>query len=465
MADGASNPYIRTYAKDVAMLTGQGTAPATAKPIATKAKKDREDVLARLRQKVAAVPAKEPVLMPQAPLTPAPTVAPVATPPPAPRPAPMSAPMPTVAPKPTPVPPPKPAPVPSPVAVVPPTPIAAPAAPRPTAPAPRVLPPAVPLPGQPAPAAVPAPSPLHTFSSDFSQRIDAKSASAFSVLAAQADAAPPAPQVVRPRRGPSTGLMVTFASIILIVLGASGLYAAYRYVSTPRTVPITTTAPSLIFADDEQALSGEGNDLVNAIASSADAGLGQGQVRVLYLSESSTTPEGKKVTIPLGGGQLIGALQLSAPDILLRNIAPESTVGIVHAGKETRAFFIIRVESYERTFSGMLQWEPTMQASLAKLYPLYVATFTPEPKVITTTKFVNGKVVVSTTTEAAPTATVNPPQFVDEVASNHDVRALKDDQGRTILLYGYVDKTTLVIARDEAAFAELVRRLSATKQQ
>jgi hypothetical protein len=187
-------------------------------------------------------------------------------------------------------------------------------------------------------------------------------------------------------------------------------------------------------------------------------------VRVLYLTEASTTPKGP-TTIALSGGRLIGALQLSAPDILLRNIADESTVGIVHKGPESRAFFIIKVLSYERTFAGMLQWESTMASSLSLLYPAYPDTAIAAPVIATTTKVVNGKkVVVTTTTPAAPTV-VTAPHFVDEVASNHDVRALKDGQGRTILLYGYKDKETLVLARDEAAFGELLNRLSATKQQ
>jgi hypothetical protein len=309
------------------------------------------------------------------------------------------------------------------------------------------------------------PSPLHTYTSDFADRIDTKEASAFSVLAAQADSGAKAPEAISAPRKSRRGLMIIIAGIVLMLAGGIGVFAAYRYVSTHSVVSTTPLAASLVFADDRQALTGEGPQLLSALASSAASSLPEGQVRVVYLTQASTTADKKTVMIPLAGGKLFGALQLSAPDILLRNIAPESTIGIVHAGPETRAFFILKVLSYERTFAGMLQWEGQMQSSLTLLYPVYAAPAAPAPVVTTTTKTVNGKRVVATTTmAAAPVATVLP-HFIDEVASNHDVRALKDGQGRTILLYGYKDKETLIIARDEAAFAELLNRLAATKQQ
>lgn len=325
-----------------------------------------------------------------------------------------------------------------------------------------------PVPTSPLPQLVPkteTPSPLHTYTSDFADHIDTKKASAFSVLAAQSDANPAQPKQVRSRPHARRGLLITIAGIVLILGGGIGAFAAYRYVSTHSAVAVAPSVPSLIFADDRQALQGEGPQLLQAIADSSATALPEGQVRVLYITTKTTTPDKKTVITPLTGGELVGTLQLSAPDILLRNIASESTVGVVHAGPETRAFLILKVLSYERTFAGMLQWESTLQPTLAPLYPEYPAAQPAAPTVVTTTKIVNGKKVVATTTvEAAPIITVAP-RFVDEVASNHDVRALKDGQGRTILLYGYKDKETLIIARDEAAFAEILNRLAATKQQ
>lgn len=432
MPDSPANPYIRTYAKDVAMLQAKEAQAASGpKPPVDE---EREAVLARLRAK-AVEQSHAPTLLPKSMPTPFPNV-----------PTPQAPPVSFASPPPVP-----------------------PNLPGSTIPVPSATPftPAerpAPMPAAPTAPAVPSPSPLHTYTSDFADRIDTKGASAFSVLASEADRGVPAPQVVSSGRGPSKALLTTVFSILLVLLGGGGLYAAYIYVNAHRSVSLAPSVTSLIFADEREAVTGEGTQLMQAIVASAKKELPEGQVRVLYLTESSTTPDGKTVTVPLAGGRLVGALQLSAPDILLRNIAPESTVGIVHKGPETRAFFILKVMSYERTFAGMLQWENSMQAALGSLYPPYGTVFLPEPKVVTTSKIVNGKLIVSTSSTAVA-APDSPPRFVDEVAANHDVRALKDAAGRTILLYGYQDKSTLIIARDEAAFEEILNRLSATKQE
>ena len=55
--------------------------------------------------------------------------------------------------------------------------------------------------------------------------------------------------------------------------------------------------------------------------------------------------------------------------------------------------------------------------------------------------------------------------FHDEVVSNHDVRIYRDAAGKSILLYGYWNQFTLVIARDPAAFTEILGRLATSRSQ
>ena len=134
-------------------------------------------------------------------------------------------------------------------------------------------------------------------------------------------------------------------------------------------------------------------------------------------------------------------------------------MGVIHEGGETRAFFALRVSSYERTFAGMLTWEPLMMRDLGLLYPLYPEDVIEEPVVdlsaSTTPK------VASTTPRIVPAPAVSRGRFEDTVVANRDVRILRDTRGRSLLLYGYADKETLVIARNEASFAALITRLAA----
>ena len=359
----------------------------------------REEVLARLRQKIAAHQA-------QAPVPPPPVI-----PPPPPLPTPIPVPEPTFSPFP-PVPP-KPAPEPSP------------------APIPQL-------------GVVPAdagPSPLHTYTSDFADRIDEKQASKFSVLAADSDAGIRTIAGVKKR----SGMLSVVLAVLLIIVGMGGLFAAYRFMSIGEEPEVALGVPSLILADEKMELRGPNyrQDLVDA----ASQPLVEGNILITYVTAASTTPLGLQ-SAPQPGGALIRLLNLGAPDIIFRNVDLSSTVGVVAAEGETTPFFIFRVNSYERTFAGMLAWESRMLADLDSLYPPYPA---PVSELATTT---------------AASSVVQPPAssfFIDEIVSNIDVRMIKNGSGRTLILYGYSDKETLIIARNEAAFTTLVARLNATR--
>ncbi len=96
-----------------------------------------------------------------------------------------------------------------------------------------------------------------------------------------------------------------------------------------------------------------------------------------------------------------------------------------------------------------------MKEDLAAFFPEHPAAIAP---VIATT-------TASTTAPAAATSTppapVFVPGFVDAIVESHDVRILQDEAGRAILVYGYRDQRTLIIARDETAFAVLLARVGA----
>ncbi|MBU2103508.1 hypothetical protein KKD81_01445 [Patescibacteria group bacterium] len=320
-------------------------------------------------------------------------------------------------------------------------------------PAPERMPPVV---KEPLPEASPkAAENIHTFKSDFADRIDSKQANTFSVLAAQQDAAPtPTPQALSPDKSAGKRMVAVIASgILLLVLAGAGVYGTYHLVMTARNTPVAALViPSIVFADEYKQLSGSGFELMSALAQTAEGTLVPGNVLVTYVKESTVTTEGEEVTAPAPGSVFVRALDLQAPDILLRNIGKDSTVGVVHAGSETRAFFALRVDSYERTYAGMLTWEPLLQSELALLYPLY----SPE---LVASELETATSTASTTPTQVPQQGTALTRFSDAVISNYDVRVLKDTNGKTLVLYGYVNKQTLIIARDEAAFGILLERL------
>lgn len=379
-------------------------------PLADEEVQKREEVLARLREKVASYQAHTP--------PPAPPPAPVAPPPPPP-PAPV-----------VPPPPPPPAPQPKPEPAFSPFP---PAPPKPQATRPAASIPPI--------GVVPVdngPSPLHTYTSDFAERIDEQKASTFTVLAQESDAG--MRTTATSKKG--GGVLPVILAIILIMVGAGGLFAAYRYINISTPMSTTLGVPSLILADEKKEL--KGPNYRQDLADAASEPLVEGNILVTYVTSASSTSLGVQ-NAPQPGGALIRLLNLGAPDIIFRNVDLSSTVGVVAAGGETSPFFIFRVNSYERTFAGMLAWENRMLSNLDPLYPLYPTPIT-EPEVATTT-----------------TNSTLLPAFTDSIVSNIDVRILKDNVGNTLLLYGYIDRETLIIARNEAAFSTLVARLNATR--
>lgn len=458
-------PYIRTYAKDVARLTGtqaasvhspfkkdapepgvlladvdesprQGTEPASPKEFPQEVLEvTKNDTVANLNTPQQAWGASS--TMPHAPVASAPQVTSredkrdeilsrlraKVQPEPAPAPQPVPAPF-------VPAPPP-----PEPLAQ------AFPATRAPMVSAPTFGAPVQAFPFHKPEPAAPITTDIHTFKSDFADHIDTQQASKFSVLAAQGDAKDtraPQPAVLKPKQNNRWPLIV--GATLLILLGIGGVGGAAYWFISKSTVPTPFTVPSLIFADEKVEVTGTGAALATAIAQVAHQTSVNGNVIVTY-ETSATSSKSGVIKTPVAGGILIRDLFDAAPDILTRNIDDTSTFGVVDGGNTTAPFFILRVSSYERTFAGMLGWEATIATDLATLYPTSPAA--------------------AAVANGSSTPLIGNGRFIDEVVSNHDVRAIKDPAGNTVLLYGYRDKQTLIIAHDEAAFSILLNRLNA----
>ncbi|MFA6969656.1 MAG: hypothetical protein WC217_03615 [Candidatus Paceibacterota bacterium] len=279
-------------------------------------------------------------------------------------------------------------------------------------------------------------SPLKTYQGDFSSRMQDTHASATSILAAEQDRrVREVPQVVAQTEEKSSrnGLPCVIAGVVLLIVGVVGAYigyARYQKAVTPVAPEVTVAAP--IFVDDREQISGQGTALFTAIQKSVERSVAPNAVRLIYTASSTQ-------------GSIFSALLASAPEILPRNvIASSSMAGVVNAGGTASPFFILSVTSYSNTFSGMLWWEVMMPRDLAILFPAY-------PSASTTTA----------TTTLMTSRTLTPQSnFHDDVINTHDVRIYRDAAGNSIVLYGYWNETTLVIARDANAFTEILERLA-----
>ncbi len=314
--------------------------------------------------------------------------------------------------------------------------------------------PAEPATSSPLPPAEPVTPTLKTYAGDFLDRVGETQASTATVLAAEQDSMRP----TNPEPSSKSNLPYIIGGSALLILGVvGGVFAYLQYKTNNAPVVLAPTISAPIVAEERTVVTGTGVLLQQAIEQSVTDPLATGAVRLLY-SESTTTPD------------VFTSLEVSAPGVLLRNIDPAgSMAGVINVGGIQSPFFILSVLSYGETFSGMLQWESTMLRDLRALFPAYPAPVVvqaapPATTTATTTKTTSQK------TSAAP-ATTTPknivppyvPEFRDEVIGNHDVRAYRDAQRKIVLVYGYWNQRTLVIARDQSAFAELLSRLAAAR--
>jgi hypothetical protein len=299
------------------------------------------------------------------------------------------------------------------------------------------------LPKTPLPAPVERPlvTPIQTYEGDFSQRVKETNASTATILAAEQDRGGQPVVEVGPEKTSKSGLVYVISGVTLLIAGITGAYFAYlRYAAVLAPIVLAPTVSAPIFVDEREEISGAGPALLLAVEQSVTRALSPNAVRLLYIASSTTK-------------SVFTSLPLSAPDILLRNVRPEgSMAGVVNVGGNQSPFFILSVLSYGDTFSGMLSWEALMPRVLAALFPS-----TLQSAVTTSTA------TTTTIIKPAPAPLASQLAFQDEVVSNHDVRIYRDATGGVVLLYGYWNQSTLVIARSLVAFTEILQRLATSR--
>lgn len=300
------------------------------------------------------------------------------------------------------------------------------------------VPVAPPPPPKPEPSAKEVPDTGHTFSSDFKQHAARTGSSTFSVLAAEANKEKR--EAPKPLTTKKPDIIVpALMGLLALSLAGAGVYGVYALLTNQESVPVVNEPSALIFADEETTLTGP--DYFGELA---------------RLSQEAL-PEGTVLVTKAGGESLAAALLKEAPDLLLRNISPESTVGIIDVDAETKPFFALKIGSYERTFAGMLAFEPELLDTLGTLYPAYPEeVVSPE---VTDTATTTETAATTSPQVAEPAPLPAPTTFTDAVVANHDVRVLRDGRGKSLVLYGYAGKDLLIIARDEFAFVELLSRV------
>lgn len=295
-------------------------------------------------------------------------------------------------------------------------------------------------------------APLKTYAGDFRDRMKETQSSTASVLAAEQDSARRPSVQEQPESFSRSNIIYSIAGAVLLIAGATGAYFAYTsLLGTPAPVVTAPVVTAPIFIDDREEISGTGTVLLQKIQQSVARQLAQGSVRFLYIAPSESG------SMPI----IFSSLGVPAPGALTRNIsAVGSMAGVVFTNGTQSPFFILSVSSYGDTFAAMLSWEQFIPRDLSQLFPPYPA---PAPVAPVVTAATSTAKVATTTAKVTPAPVAVSAAFYDATVANHDVRVYRDSAGRDILLYGYWNQKTLIIARSSEAFTEIVRRLATSR--
>jgi hypothetical protein len=318
--------------------------------------------------------------------------------------------------------------------------------------------------------------PLQTYQGDIESLVGEKQVSVVSIAAAEAErrgmqklSSEQSP--LNQTRSPwlKKTLIIATGVLLLAAAGGTGFYIYMRM----QPVPLAQQAPApFITVDDTQTVTLQPNearsDIMNAlVAAKNSVSISLGLMARIQIAKPTPLNDGtaEEVSAP----EFLQALAPLVPPQLVRTLEPQMLLG-VHSFGENAAFMILKADSYETAYSGMLAWEESMYNDLTPLFkrvpPVHARPTGPTPTIedpIGTSTASSSP--AATSTPAATTTAIEAPQFfqgnfLDQIVENHDARVMLSQDGDILLLWTFLDRSTIVVTTNEATLREIISRLS-----
>ncbi len=236
-----------------------------------------------------------------------------------------------------------------------------------------------------------------------------------------------------------------WASVLLVVLGALLLSTYFFRSKNQETVTTAKALPKIIRTEFEKNVS---VDNVNRekLLSLIDKERNGNFIEARSIAQINfTKTDENKNSVGVSANEWLKILNVTAPSPFLRSIGDNFLFGFAgFAGNQP--VLILKTDSYETAFSGMLVWEKKMKDEIG---PMFLPKVKIETQIGTSTKI------------ATSTPEIFNPVWSDYVLKNKDTRVVRDSSGRVILLYAFVNQETIVITTNETVFGEIVNRLGA----
>jgi hypothetical protein len=326
-------------------------------------------------------------------------------------------------------------------------------------------------------------APLQTFQGDIASAVGDKGVSVVSIAAAEANRRGTQPVSQDAQLGTTStphtlrGILFTVLGLLLIG-GASGVLIYAILSNAPLPAQEVGSAPFIAIDGIGKVsvpASVEGRYLIQQLTSAKNSvSLSVGLVAQLYIEQTSTSTDGPPTFMT--AQRLLTLLAPDIPSTLLRDISPVYLLG-VHSSAVNEPFLILKVDSYEQAYAGMLTWEKTMKQDLSPLF-----SYTPPPNAAsgnslpispafassTSTTTASSTITTSSSTPSTASSTIAtsstpiaPAQFgfADAIVENHDARVTQDQYGSVNFLWTFLDRQTLLITTNPLTLHEIISRL------
>jgi hypothetical protein len=268
-------------------------------------------------------------------------------------------------------------------------------------------------------------------------------------------------------------------SFLLVGAGVVGGWYSYVEFGKKTALPEIQTSPNQLISSAKSATLDAStmnrSSLINSVAEeSAKAGLPPGEVLFINLLDSEAIAEAPAK--PTSAQKLMAILEARAPGNLVRAMSSTFMLGALERVKapapepiatttaatttetatpipdlssatstatstpqapaprlaDESIFIIIKLESFENAFAGMLAWEAKMLEDLGPL-------------------FSTRELAANTPSDTA---------FEDVTERNKDARVLRNPEGEVVLLYSFFDNNTLIITDSEETLRVILNRLT-----
>ncbi len=265
--------------------------------------------------------------------------------------------------------------------------------------------------------------------------------------------APPKKQKVR--TGDAAKRIGTIAvSIFLIVLGVVVVFGFYTLQkSGPPTVAVNPLDETLVPVTGQVSYNANGItrdtllEIINFQRNEEEISSGE----ILHIALAKEQPN-TVLSFAMTTQEFLDAINVSPPPIVERSLDEELTLGMYHVGTP-EPFILIRLDSFENAFSGMLRWESSLYDDLGIFFSRTVLSQT---SAATTTQ--GGQTSQVVDLAARPTT-----PFEDITIRNRDARVLRNNRGEIVLLYAFIDREILLITGSDAIFREISQKIQSSR--